>query len=49
LKEEKDDEKAEYKDAINMAEYSKEAPELVQLNLEWVGRSTCGPSTDESD
>ena len=49
LKEEKDDEAEEYKAAVNTADYSNEAPALVQLGSNWEGRSTLGPSTDPTD
>ena len=49
LKEEKDDEAEEYKAAVNTADYANEAPALLQLESNWVGRSTLGPSTDPTD
>jgi hypothetical protein len=35
------------KSAVNEAEYSSDAPDLVQLR--WVGQSTVGQSTDPTD
>tara|TARA_B110000305_G_C19141604_1_gene493781 strand:+ start:277 stop:561 length:285 start_codon:yes stop_codon:yes gene_type:complete len=49
LREEREDEADDYKAAVNTSDYASEAPTLVQLGSNWVGRSTWGPSTDPSD